>query len=37
VPAPLWLLDEPYANLDLEGIDLVNRLVAPISAAAARR
>lgn len=25
--APLWLLDEPYANLDLEGIDLVNRLV----------
>jgi len=28
VPARLWLLDEPYANLDLEGIDLVNRLVA---------
>jgi heme exporter protein A len=26
-PAPLWLLDEPYANLDLEGIDLVNRMV----------
>lgn len=26
-PAPLWLLDEPYANLDLEGIGLVNRLV----------
>ncbi len=26
-PAPLWLMDEPYANLDLEGIDLVNRLV----------
>lgn len=26
-PAPLWLLDEPYANLDLEGIALVNRLV----------
>lgn len=26
-PAPLWLLDEPYANLDLDGIDLVNRLV----------
>ncbi|NZA28462.1 heme ABC exporter ATP-binding protein CcmA [Luteimonas sp. SJ-92] len=26
-PAPLWLLDEPYANLDLEGVDLVNRLV----------
>ena len=28
VPARLWLLDEPYANLDLGGIDLVNRLVA---------
>lgn len=27
VPARLWLLDEPYANLDLEGIDLVNRLI----------
>lgn len=27
VPAPLWLLDEPYANLDLPGIDLVNRLI----------
>ena len=26
-PARLWLLDEPYANLDLDGIDLVNRLV----------
>lgn len=26
-PAPLWLLDEPYANLDLEGIRLVNRMV----------
>ena len=26
-PAPLWLLDEPYANLDLGGIDLVNRLI----------
>ena len=26
-PAPLWLLDEPYANLDLDGIGLVNRLV----------
>jgi heme exporter protein A len=26
-PAPLWLLDEPYANLDLEGIGLVNRMV----------
>lgn len=27
VPARLWLLDEPYANLDLEGITLVNRMV----------
>lgn len=27
VPTTLWLLDEPYANLDLEGIDLVNRLI----------
>ena len=26
-PATLWLLDEPYANLDLEGINLVNRMV----------
>ncbi len=26
-PAPLWLLDEPYANLDLGGIGLVNRMV----------
>jgi heme exporter protein A len=26
-PARLWLLDEPYANLDLGGIDLVNRLI----------
>ena len=25
--APLWLLDEPYANLDLDGIALVNRLI----------
>ena len=25
--ARLWLLDEPYANLDLDGIALVNRLV----------
>jgi heme exporter protein A len=25
--ARLWLLDEPYANLDLDGIDLVNRLI----------
>lgn len=27
VPAPLWLLDEPYANLDLPGIELVHRLI----------
>ncbi len=27
LPAPLWLLDEPFANLDLEGIALVNRLL----------
>ena len=27
VPAGLWLLDEPYANLDREGITLVNRLL----------
>lgn len=27
MPARLWLLDEPYANLDLPGIDLVNRLI----------
>ena len=27
-PAKLWLLDEPYANLDLDGIALVNRLIA---------
>jgi heme exporter protein A len=26
-PAPVWLLDEPYANLDLDGIALVNRMV----------
>lgn len=26
-PAPLWLLDEPYANLDLDGITLVNRMI----------
>lgn len=26
-PAPLWLLDEPYANLDPEGWRLVDRLV----------
>lgn len=27
IPAALWLLDEPYANLDREGIALVNRLL----------
>jgi heme exporter protein A len=27
VPARLWLMDEPYANLDLPGIQLVNRIV----------
>ena len=27
LPAPLWLLDEPFANLDLQGIDLVNQLL----------
>ncbi|HJU38983.1 MAG TPA: cytochrome c biogenesis heme-transporting ATPase CcmA [Tahibacter sp.] len=27
VPAALWLLDEPYANLDRDGIALVNRLL----------
>ena len=27
VPASLWLLDEPYANLDRTGIALVNRLL----------
>lgn len=26
-PAPVWLLDEPYANLDLDGITLVNRMI----------
>ncbi|KAF1710627.1 heme ABC exporter ATP-binding protein CcmA [Pseudoxanthomonas kalamensis DSM 18571] len=26
-PAQLWLLDEPYANLDLDGINLVNRMI----------
>jgi heme exporter protein A len=28
LPAALWLLDEPYANLDRSGIELVNRLIA---------
>lgn len=27
LPATLWLLDEPYANLDRAGIELVNRLL----------
>ena len=27
MPATLWLLDEPYANLDRHGIALVNRLL----------
>ncbi|GAB3040639.1 heme ABC exporter ATP-binding protein CcmA [Oleiagrimonas citrea] len=27
VPADIWLLDEPFANLDREGIALVNRLI----------
>ena len=26
-PARLWLLDEPYANLDRDGIALVDRLL----------
>ena len=26
-PVGLWLLDEPYANLDLDGIKLVNRVL----------
>ena len=26
-PARLWLLDEPYANLDRDGITLVDRLL----------
>ena len=28
LPGDVWLLDEPYANLDRHGIDLVNALVA---------
>lgn len=28
LPGDIWLLDEPYANLDRHGIDLVNHLVA---------
>lgn len=27
IPAPLWLLDEPYANLDADGCELVDRLI----------
>lgn len=26
-PAKLWMLDEPYANLDLDGIALVNNMI----------
>lgn len=28
LPGDIWLLDEPYANLDSHGIDLVNTLIA---------
>jgi len=28
VPGDVWLLDEPYANLDRHGIELVNALIA---------
>lgn len=28
MPGDIWLLDEPYANLDRHGIDLVNALIA---------
>ncbi|HET9835587.1 MAG TPA: ATP-binding cassette domain-containing protein, partial [Rhodanobacteraceae bacterium] len=28
LPGELWLLDEPYANLDRRGIEMVNALVA---------
>ncbi|MDX1379605.1 MAG: heme ABC exporter ATP-binding protein CcmA, partial [Xanthomonadales bacterium] len=27
-PAPLWLLDEPYANLDVDGLALIDTLIA---------
>lgn len=27
LPGDIWLLDEPYANLDRHGIDFVNRLI----------
>ena len=33
-PGRLWLMDEPYANLDLEGIALVDRMVGAHTAAA---
>lgn len=33
LPARLWLLDEPYANLDRHGISLVNDLLAQHAAA----
>lgn len=32
-PGRLWLMDEPYANLDLDGIDLVDRMVGAHTAA----
>lgn len=32
-PGRLWLMDEPYANLDLEGIALVDRMVGAHTAA----
>jgi heme exporter protein A len=28
LPGDVWLLDEPYANLDRHGINLVNALIA---------
>ncbi|TAN06902.1 MAG: heme ABC exporter ATP-binding protein CcmA [Rhodanobacteraceae bacterium] len=28
LPGAIWLLDEPYANLDRHGIELVNQLIA---------
>ena len=32
-PGTLWLMDEPYANLDLEGIALVDRMIGAHTAA----
>lgn len=32
-PGRLWLMDEPYANLDLDGIALVDRMIAEHTAA----